>query len=547
MNIFKKKKIQGVLLVLVVLGGLAFTVPTNRYFELTKNLEIFTNIYKHLNMYYVDDVDPSKMIKVGIESMLKECDPYTNYFSETQIETFRFMSEGKFNGIGIQVRDIDGIMTISDIYEQSPADKAGLKMGDKLIAIDQKNVAGKSAEDILAILQGSPNSKIDIQVSRPGESKTMGFNIYRGEVDIKNVPYYDLIDKDYAYISLTTFTDDATKNIQAAYNSLKAKNPNIKGVILDLRENGGGLLREAVNICNLFIGKDMEVVTTKGKVKEWDQVFKTTGEPMDPKIPVTILINKRSASASEIVSGVIQDYDRGVIIGQRSYGKGLVQNTYDIGYNSRVKITTSKYYIPSGRCIQAVSYKDGEPVNIPDSLRSVFKTKGGRKVLDGGGVTPDILVSTPDQIDFVEKLNQQNLIFKYATGFVLKNKTIASPDSFQFKDYEDFKQFVLKDDNKFESEAESHFSKFLKEAKDINLSEGLSVEIKSIKDRLIADKRKKLDINRNVITQLLEKEIVSRYYLQKGKLRYSVTHDQEVAEAIQVMSNESKYQKILKK
>ena len=530
-----------------VLGGLAFTVPTNRYFELTKNLEIFTNIYKHLNMYYVDDVDPSKMIKVGIESMLKECDPYTNYFSETQIETFRFMSEGKFNGIGIQVRDIDGTMTISDIYEQSPADKAGLKMGDKLIAIDQKNVAGKSAEDILAILQGSPNSKIDIQVSRPGESKTMGFNIYRGEVDIKNVPYYDLIDKDYAYISLTTFTDDATKNIQAAYNSLKAKNPNIKGVILDLRENGGGLLREAVNICNLFIGKDMEVVTTKGKVKEWDQVFKTTGEPMDPKIPVTILINKRSASASEIVSGVIQDYDRGVIIGQRSYGKGLVQNTYDIGYNSRVKITTSKYYIPSGRCIQAVSYKDGEPVNIPDSLRSVFKTKGGRKVLDGGGVTPDILVSTPDQIDFVEKLNQQNLIFKYATGFVLKNKTIASPDSFQFKDYEDFKQFVLKDDNKFESEAESHFSKFLKEAKDINLSEGLSVEIKSIKDRLIADKRKKLDINRNVITQLLEKEIVSRYYLQKGKLRYSVTHDQEVAEAIQVMSNESKYQKILKK
>ncbi|MBL0293623.1 MAG: S41 family peptidase [Saprospiraceae bacterium] len=547
MNIFKKKKIQGVLLVLVVLGGLAFTVPTNRYFELTKNLEIFTNIYKHLNMYYVDDVDPSKMIKVGIESMLKECDPYTNYFSETQIETFRFMSEGKFNGIGIQVRDIDGIMTISDIYEQSPADKAGLKMGDKLIAIDQKNVAGKSAEDILAILQGSPNSKIDIQVSRPGESKTLGFNINRGEVDIKNVPYYDLIDKDYAYISLTTFTDDATKNIQAAYNSLKAKNPNIKGVILDLRENGGGLLREAVNICNLFIGKDMEVVTTKGKVKEWDQVFKTTGEPMDPKIPVTILINKRSASASEIVSGVIQDYDRGVIIGQRSYGKGLVQNTYDIGYNSRVKITTSKYYIPSGRCIQAVSYKDGEPVNIPDSLRSVFKTKGGRKVLDGGGVTPDILVSTPDQIDFVEKLNQQNLIFKYATGFVLKNKTIASPDSFQFKDYEDFKQFVLKDDNKFESEAESHFSKFLKEAKDINLSEGLSVEIKSIKDRLIADKRKKLDINRNVITQLLEKEIVSRYYLQKGKLRYSVTHDQEVAEAIQVMSNESKYQKILKK
>jgi carboxyl-terminal processing protease len=547
MNIFKKKKIQGVLLVLVVLGGLAFTVPTNRYFELTKNLEIFTNIYKHLNMYYVDDVDPSKMIKVGIESMLKECDPYTNYFSETQIETFRFMSEGKFNGIGIQVRDIDGIMTISDIYEQSPADKAGLKMGDKLIAIDQKNVAGKSAEDILAILQGSPNSKIDIQVSRPGESKSLGFNINRGEVDIKNVPYYDLIDKDYAYISLTTFTDDATKNIQAAYNSLKAKNPNIKGVILDLRENGGGLLREAVNICNLFIGKDMEVVTTKGKVKEWDQVFKTTGEPMDPKIPVTILINKRSASASEIVSGVIQDYDRGVIIGQRSYGKGLVQNTYDIGYNSRVKITTSKYYIPSGRCIQAVSYKDGEPVNIPDSLRSVFKTKGGRKVLDGGGVTPDILVSTPDQIDFVEKLNQQNLIFKYATGFVLKNKTIASPDSFQFKDYEDFKQFVLKDDNKFESEAESHFSKFLKEAKDINLSEGLSVEIKSIKDRLIADKRKKLDINRNVITQLLEKEIVSRYYLQKGKLRYSVTHDQEVAEAIQVMSNESKYQKILKK
>ena len=547
MNIFKKKKIQGVLLVLVVLGGLAFTVPTNRYFELTKNLEIFTNIYKHLNMYYVDDVDPSKMIKVGIESMLKECDPYTNYFSETQIETFRFMSEGKFNGIGIQVRDIDGTMTISDIYEQSPADKAGLKMGDKLISIDQKNVAGKSAEDILAILQGSANSKIDIQVSRPGESKTMGFNINRGEVDIKNVPYFDLVEKDYAYISLTTFTDDATKNIQAAYNSLKAKNPNIKGVILDLRENGGGLLREAVNICNLFIGKDMEVVTTKGKVKEWDQVFKTTGEPMDPKIPVTILINKRSASASEIVSGVIQDYDRGVIIGQRSYGKGLVQNTYDIGYNSRVKITTSKYYIPSGRCIQAVSYKDGEPVNIPDSLRSVFKTKGGRKVLDGGGVTPDILVSTPDQIDFVEKLNQQNLIFKYATGFVLKNKTIASPDSFQFKDYEDFKQFVLKDDNKFESEAESHFSKFLKEAKDINLSEGLSVEIKSIKDRLIADKRKKLDINRNVITQLLEKEIVSRYYLQKGKLRYSVTHDQEVAEAIQVMSNESKYQKILKK
>ncbi|MCB0640654.1 MAG: PDZ domain-containing protein, partial [Phaeodactylibacter sp.] len=360
------------------------------------NIEIFTNLYKEINTYYVDDLDPSKLMRTGVDAMLESLDPYTNYISESEIEGYRYISEGRYNGIGAQMDFIRDFATVTETYQDAHADKAGLKPGNQIVAVAGKSAEGKTPEELNEILKGSPGTEIELTVRRPGTDKELTILLQRDEVRVPNVPYHGMVNEDIGYISLTVFTREAGMNVANALRELKQENPQLKGVIFDLRGNGGGLLLEAVNISNSFVPKGELVVTTKGKVQDWDRSFLTQNSPVDQEIPLVVLINNRSASASEIVSGVIQDLDRGVLMGQRSYGKGLVQNTRDIGYNSKVKLTTAKYYIPSGRCIQSVEYQDGEPVHIADDKRAKFRTRNGRVVLDGGGVKPDVIVPAPE-------------------------------------------------------------------------------------------------------------------------------------------------------
>ncbi|MEP7267433.1 MAG: S41 family peptidase [Saprospiraceae bacterium] len=529
---------------------LAFSIlpdPSNRYFEITKNIELFTNVYKELNYYYVDDIEPGKLMKIGIDAMLNSLDPYTNYFSEAQVETYRFTTEGKYHGIGAGIKFIDDFPTISELFEESPAYKSGLLIGDKIVAIGGKSLGGKSRDEVNALMEAPGEEKLDLSINRPGESKNLTISVERGEVDVPNVPYSGMVEDKIGYINLTIFTDQAGAHVAAALQNLKKEHPEMVGVILDLRDNGGGLLREAVNVCNVFIPKNELVVTTKGKVKEWDRAFKTLQGGVDENIPLAILVDKGTASASEIVSGVIQDYDRGVILGERSYGKGLVQNTRQIGYNSQVKMTTAKYYIPSGRCIQAVEYAMGEPKHIPDSLRAAFKTRSGRTVLDGGGIKPDIIIPSGEETDILNQLIQKDIIFKYATDYKVRHKEIKPLKEFAFEDFNDFKKFVSSAGFVYESKLQNAF----KDLKDFSSSHpdinGLSEDVQSMSNKYKDNLDKILDQSKSLIVKQLEKEIVPRYYLQKGKIEKSLQVDQEIHEAISLLKDPAHYTSILTK
>jgi carboxyl-terminal processing protease len=515
----------------------------DKYFEILKNIEIFANLYKEVNTNYVDEIDPGKLMRTGIDAMMGSLDPFTNYISESDIEGYRFMSEGKYHGIGALSEKIGDFVTITELYKDQPAEKAGLKVGDQLLAIDGKDVKNRNPDDINNILRGFPGTEVELTIRRPGKKDDFKVKLVREEVEVPNVPYQGLVSNDIGYISLTIFTRDAGANVAGALKELKTNNPGLKGIILDLRGNGGGLLTEAVNVVNAFVPKGELVVTTKGKVKDWDRSFKTMGAPVDEEIPLAVLINKNSASASEIVSGVFQDYDRGVLVGQRSYGKGLVQNTYDIGYNSKVKLTTAKYYIPSQRCIQSVEYKNGEPVDIPDEKRAQFKTRNGRTVLDGGGVKPDIYLDAETDIPVVKALLEQHFIFDYVTQFCLKNETIAAVEDFRFTNWSDFMQFLGQRNFEYDLESE----KLLKQLKEKSGKEGFSLdaEIKTMEGKIKASKQNEIEKYKQVITNILEKEIAGRYYYQRGKTQMGLRNDQEISQAIEVLRDPVKYNKLL--
>lgn len=532
------------IIVVVALFSTAFVgINGGRYFEIAKNLEIFSNLYKEVNANYVDELEPGKLMRVGIDAMLKSLDPYTNYIAESDIEGYRFYNDGSYHGIGAIYKNIGEYITITDIYEGSPAYKAGLKVGDVVIAIDSKSTKGKNFEAIESILKGSAGSSINVTVDRLG--KEQNISMKREEVDIKNVPHYSMVSKEVGYIVLSTFTQNASDNIANAINDLKKNNPEMKSLILDLRGNGGGLLNEAIRICNLFTPKDVPIVTTKGKIQEQDVTYKTMASPLDEKMPIAILIDKNSASASEIVSGTIQDLDRGVLIGQQSYGKGLVQNTKDIGYNAKVKITTSRYYIPSGRCIQAVNYKDGEPVHVPDNQRAVFKTSNGRKVLDGGGVKPDVVMEKPKQNAVIKTLLDENYIFDFVTEYCNGKTQIDSADKFHFMDWDKFVTFL--DKRKFEYQTDAE--KTLLKLKDDLANENKSLEgdIKLLESKLKADKKMAVQDNKNKIIDLIEQEIIGRYYFHKGKIIIGLRNDKEIVEAINILNDSKRYNKILNK
>ncbi|MFN7116030.1 MAG: S41 family peptidase [Saprospiraceae bacterium] len=526
---------------------LAAGIPSdngNKYFEITKNIEIFANTYKELNTYYVDELDPGKLMRVGIDAMVNSLDPFTNYISENDIEGYRLLTEGKYNGIGAQSRKIGDFITITELYKDQPADKAGLKIGDQIVAVDGKDAKGKTVDELDDVLRGFPGTAVELTIRRPGKNGDMKVMLTREEVDVPNVPYHSMVSDDIGYVTLTTFTRDAGRNVANAVKELREKNPNLKGIIFDLRDNGGGLLNEAVNVANVFIPKNELVVTTKGKVKEWDRAFKTLNSPVDERIPLAVIIDKGSASASEIVCGVIQDYDRGVLLGQRSYGKGLVQNTRDVGYNAKVKLTTAKYYIPSGRCIQSVEYQNGEPVNIPDNKRTPFKTRSGRTVLDGGGVKPDILLDHPEDNPIIKALVNQEIIFDYATQYALKHPNIAEPQAFRFTEFDDFVKYVEGRNFTYETDSE----KLLKQLKEKSGKDGftLDAEIKAMEAKIKTEKKTDVAALKSVLVDLLEKEIVGRYYYQTGKIKIGLRNDKEIEEAIKVLRDNARYQQVLK-
>ncbi|MFK7806607.1 MAG: S41 family peptidase [Saprospiraceae bacterium] len=536
-----------VVMLIAYLGIAAVSSDHGKYFEISKNIEIFTNLYKEINTYYVDDIDPAKLMRTGVDAMLESLDPYTNFISESEIEGFRYITDGKYNGIGALIHRKDDMIVITEPYENCPAHKAGLKAGDIVLEIDGKNAVGKTTDDVSDILKGFPGTEIELKIKRPGVSDNMSITMTRDEVIVPNVPHSSFVTDDIGYISLTTFTRDAGKNVAEALKKLKAENPALKGVIFDLRGNGGGLLTEAVNVSNVFIPKGELVVTTKGKVIDWDRSFKTLNKPVDEEIPLVVLINKGSASASEIVSGVIQDLDRGVLIGQRSYGKGLVQNTRDVGYNSKVKMTTAKYYIPSGRCIQGVSYSDGTPIDIPDAERTAFKTRNGRTVLDGGGVKSDVPLDELAGEGIMRSLFEKHLIFDFVTEYCVGKETIPAVENFEFKDFDQFVTFLKGKDYHYETETEKLLKNLEKKADQEKLLSSVQGDITTLQNKIQQEKKNELQKNKERITDFIEKEIASRYYYQKGKIMMSLKNDIEIEEAVKVLSDNNRYQEILGK
>jgi carboxyl-terminal processing protease len=436
--------------------------PKDNSFEIAKNIDIFATMYKEVNNYYVDEVNPNKIMRTGIDAMLKSLDPYTVFISEDQIEDYRTMTTGEYGGIGATVGTRNGKTLIIMPFEDSPARKSGLKIGDEILQINEVKTQGKNQNDISRLLKGQPGTEVELVVKRYGATQTEKIKIKRERIKVNNVPFSDLVAEGVGYIQLTEFTQGASESIRKALEDLKSKGA--KSIILDLRGNPGGLLHEAVNICNLFLNKDLDIVFTKGKIAEWNKTYKSLRPAVDTEIPLVVLANGRSASASEIVSGVIQDYDRGVLLGQRTFGKGLVQSTRPLSYNSQVKITVAKYYIPSGRCIQAIDYShkddEGKASKIPDSLRRAFKTKAGRVVYDGAGLEPDVVVEKENLSPIAQSLVNKNLIFEYANEYALKNASIKPAKEFKLTDteYQAFVNWVKTKDYAYTTEAEKKLS-----------------------------------------------------------------------------------------
>ena len=540
-TLFKKGKLI-ILGLALMLGATAFTLNNGRYYEIAKNLEIFSNIYKEINMLYVDELDPGELMKTGVDAMLESLDPYTNYISESEIEGFRFRTMGKYKGIGARVVNFDEFPTIVSIYKDSPSDKAGLKVGDQFLNINGNDVANRTFNEVDEILKGSPGTVVACKIKRAGLSSPLDIELIRDDVVVDNVPYFGMVSDKVAYVSLTTFTQAAGANIKKALKELKETNE-VEGMILDLRGNGGGLLMEAVNISNLFIPKGELVVATKGKSPEWDKNFVTRSEVYDEDIKIAVLVNGRSASASEIVSGVIQDYDRGVIIGQKSYGKGLVQNTKDVGFNSKVKLTTAKYYIPSGRCIQSVEYKDGEPVDIPEDKRAQFKTKNGRTVLDGGGVLPDLILEKQTYDAFTQALIDQYEIFEFVNQHFAGVDSLPNLAEYKFEAWNDFKDYLNASNFEYKTASEKSLEALKADTEADNLE--VQNQIKAIESSINKQKTAAIERNKMTIIDLIEKEVANKYGYQRGRTQMNLRNDKEVEFAIEVLMDTERYNKVL--
>lgn len=531
-----------------------YAVAQNKYddkgFEISKNLEIFSTVYKNLQLNYVDDVEPGKLMKTAIDAMLSSLDPYTVYIPESEIEDVKMQLMGQYGGIGMLIHQRGNYVYASEPYEGMPADLAGIKAGDKILEVNGESAEGKTTSEVSSALRGQAGTELKVKVERDG--KVIEKTLTRREIKLKAVPYYGLIDNDYGYIKLNEFTQNASNDVKNAFSVLKSQNPNLKGVILDLRGNGGGLLNEAVDLVNIFVNKHELVVQTKGKVASRNSKHYTRNAPIDKDIPLVVLIDGYSASASEIVAGSLQDLDRAVVLGNRSFGKGLVQNILPLTYNSQMKVTVSKYYIPSGRCIQALDYahrdENGRATKVPDSLKTAFKTRNGRVVYDGFGIEPDVEIVDSSVVgNITVALARNMLIFDFATEYVKTHPTIAPAAEFEITDeiYADFTNFLKDKKYDYSTSTEKALELLKEAAKDEKYIGSIADDIEVMIKKVHSDKAIDLQKNREDISELLKSEILTRYYYEKGRIEGMLEDDKEVKAAVEILSDKDRYNNIL--
>ncbi len=541
------------LLTFSLVAALFFVIAhTPDYFEISKNLDIFNSVYRELNIAYVDGTKPGQLMKTGIDAMLGSLDPYTVYYTENDIEDFRYMTTGEYGGIGATVNDIDNKIVITDPYEGFSAWKAGLRAGDQIIAVNGINVLKKRTDDISTILKGQAGTPLTLKVLKPGSSTPVDVTLNREEIKTKAVPYYNMLpNSTTGYIRLTAFTDHCSGEVKEAF--LDLKNKGCKSLVLDLRGNLGGLLLEAVNIVNFFIDKGQEVVYTRGRTPDWDKSYLSVNNPIDTEIPLVIIVDENSASASEIVSGALQDLDRAVVIGHRTYGKGLVQQTKDLVYNAKIKVTVAKYYIPSGRCVQALDYshkdEEGRVEKVPDSLITAFKTRGGRIVYDGAGIMPDLKMPDRKMSNLLVALLSNFHVFNYATEYMLKQKEISAPSSFRLnnEEYSEFAEYLKRRDFTYKTESEQKLEELKTDAEEEKYLASIRKEYDDLANKIRENKKDDLQKFREEISAFLEEEIVSRYYFQKGRIEYAIKNDWEIKEALQTLASDDKRREILTK
>ena len=542
-----RKKIILPFVVVVLFGAVGFTtVVKNDFFEIAKQLEIFTSLYKELNMNYVDKVTPATLMDNAIKGVLEDLDPYTVYWNEQAVEDARIKNSGVYTGVGAAMRYKNKELTVLEVFENYPADKAGLRPGDIITKIEQTNISSYE-DDPRELLKGTAATKVKIQYTRQGKTNTT--SVTRGAVEVKAVPYYTLINEDIGYIVLSKFNKKTTSQTKNALEDLKLQGA--KKIILDLRGNPGGLLNQAIGVVNLFVEKGEVITTTQSVIKKYNKVYKTTAEPFDVAIPLAVLINGRSASASEIVSGGLQDLDRGVIIGARSFGKGLVQRPKNLIYGSQLKVTISRYYTPSGRCIQALDYwnrdENGDPVRLDPKKYNAFKTKGGRTVYDGGGILPDIEIETAKFSPITTALLKENVLFNYATQYRYDNKLPRWEDfSFTDKDFQGFLKYLKNNEFNFETQTELSFKKALRKAEDDGLEKQIQGNFKELMASITQAKKKKITDKKPEIIALLKAEILKQYFYSSGLYKYQVLNNPEIRAAVEVLNNEGRYRKILK-
>jgi carboxyl-terminal processing protease len=538
-----------VVLTVFLVVVLAARKPAEKYFDIAKSLDIFATLFKEVNAYYVDEVDPQRLIRHGIEGMLESLDPYTDYIPEDELESFQITTTGQYGGIGALIGIVNKKIVITHPYKNFPAYKSGIRVGDEIISINGKNVASKNPTEISTLLKGNPKSTLELKVRRAGKSETVTHQLTREKISITNLSFSGLVEPEIGYIRLDDFTPGAAREVSEAVLDLKQKG--MTKVILDLRNNPGGLLHEAVNIVSLFIDKDLEVVATKGKVEEWNKMYKTLNKPIDKKIAIVILVGEGSASASEIVAGALQDYDRAVLVGQRTFGKGLVQTTRPLAYNSQLKVTTAKYYIPSGRCIQALDYshrkEDGTVERFADSVKTEYRTKGGRKVFDGGGLDPDISVGDEYVGTITAALINTGLVFEFASRYCAEHPVKPDLKSFRLsdKDFENFLSYAKSQKFSYTSALEDDLSKLVDVAKKERYYDQLSRELKELESSVQASKSNDLISYKTEIINILQEQIGFHYDLYEGQAEVALKNDKSIKEATKVLNDSLRYNKLL--
>ncbi|WP_079687196.1 S41 family peptidase [Ohtaekwangia koreensis] len=537
------------ILVLGVVLAFAFRRPAEKYFDIAKSLDIFATLFKEINAYYVDEVEPQKLIRKGIDGMLESLDPYTDYIPEDEIESFRISTTGQYGGIGALIGIINKKTVVTFPYKDFPAYRSGIKVGDEIISVDGKDVQGKSTSDVSALLKGQPKTEIEIKVRRYGQKDDLTFKIKREKISIDNLAYYGLVESEIGYIRLDDFTSGAANEVSSALIELKQKGA--KKIILDLRENPGGLLHEAVNVVSLFIPRGEVVVSTKGKVEEWNKTYTTLNSPVDTQIPMIVLVSEGSASASEIVAGSLQDYDRAVLVGKKTFGKGLVQTTRPLAYNSQLKVTTAKYYVPSGRCIQALDYThrkdDGTVERVADSLKSEFKTKQGRKVYDGGGLDPDVTVEYEPVGTVTSALISSGWVFEFASRYCAENSNQPDLKSFHLtdNDYEKFMKLIKENKFSYSTSLERNTKLLIETARKEKYYNELEGQLNLLKNKIDAGKSTDMIRFKSEIKQILEEQIAFHYSQNDGQAEVSLPRDKAVLEARRILNDASAYKKIL--